>query len=273
MLPEPVEVIATIPMGTSVELVARGLRPNQANQGAGVLEMVLFRDWIFDEALYKQEALRFELPTPTRTRAEKALDLLRRAWRLGRFERAGTIEIIESRALQAFNRLVFQEMLGFTDLVFEGPTYSLLPEVSFSRTDGGRTLKGRADLTIGDFSGARAQVVGVTELKSPGKDLTAPQAGKGYKSDLTDRQLSAIDQAVEAMNAAGCDWALVSNLKRMCLVHSSDVEHALTYDLTTLDLDGVRSFFFAFGPGGFNPVDQRGTRLENLRDRSRRLAR
>src|SRR5690348_6388760 len=32
LLPEPVEVIATIPMGTSVKLVARGLRTNQVHQ-------------------------------------------------------------------------------------------------------------------------------------------------------------------------------------------------------------------------------------------------
>jgi hypothetical protein len=32
LLPEPVEVIAAIPMGASVKLVARGLRTNQVHQ-------------------------------------------------------------------------------------------------------------------------------------------------------------------------------------------------------------------------------------------------
>jgi hypothetical protein len=46
--------------------------------------MIRFHDWIFEEALYKQEALRFDLGPPTRSRAERALALLQRAWKQNR---------------------------------------------------------------------------------------------------------------------------------------------------------------------------------------------
>lgn len=235
--------------------------------------MVLFYDWIFEEALYKQEALRFDLRPRTRSRAERALDLLQRAWKQNRLKTAGRFLINEGKAIQAFNKLVFQEMLGFTDLMVDEPTYSVLPEMSFSGTVDAVTFKGRADLGIGDFSESRADVVAVVELKSPGADITKAQRQGGYKSDITGLQMSAVDQAIEAMKAAECEWAIVSNLKQICLLHSSDDQHALTYDLTTLDTDGLRDFCFAFSPGGFYPNDQRGSRLQSLRNRSRRLAR
>lgn len=236
--------------------------------------MVLFHDWIFEEALYKQEALRFDLRPRTRSRAERALDLLQRAWKQNRLKSAGTFTINEGKAVQAFNRLVFQEMLGFTDMMVDDPTYSMLPEVSFSNdaTGGTGNFKGRADLGIGDFSPSQANVVAVVELKSPGADILRPQRQAGYKSDITGLQMSAIDQAIEAMKAAECEWAMVSNLKQICLLHSSDERHALTYDLTTLDADGLRDFCFAFSPGGFCPDVQHGSRLQSLRNRVRRLA-
>jgi hypothetical protein len=234
--------------------------------------MVQLRDWIFEEGLYKQETVRFQMPPAVQARVEKAQLLLRRAWYGRRFERAGAFEVTENRAVQAFNRLVFQEMLGFTDLVFDGPTYSLLPEVYFKRMIDGVEWQGTSDLSIGEFAAGRARVVGVTELKGADSDLTAPQRGKGYLSDHTGRQMSPIEQAIEAMKAASCEWALVSNFRRICLLHKSDEEHALTYDLTALDTDGMRSFYFAFGPGGFYPDDRGGSRLLSLQGRVRRLS-
>jgi len=166
------------------------------------------------------------------------------------------------------------DLLGYTDLMCDGPSYSLLPEVSFlSPIDEDRVVRPRTDLAIGDFNPSRANIVGVTELKSPDADLCSPQRGKSYQSPISREQLSAVGQAVEAMMAAGCDWALVSNLRRVCLLHSSNPRHALTYDLSTLDTDGLRDFYFAFGPGGFHSTDGRRPRLLVVRDRARRFAR
>lgn len=223
--------------------------------------------------LYKQEALLFDLPRDTQSRAERALDRLKRAWKQKRLTKAGRFSINESNASQAFNQLVFQEMLGYTDLLVDDNAYSMLPELSFSGTVNASKFKGKADLSIGDFSVPKVVVSAVVELKSPDAPMIKAQRQKGYQSDVTGQQMSAVDQAIETMKAAGCEWALVSNMKEICLLHKSDEQHALRYDLTTLDTDGLRSFYYAFGPGGFYPIHQRDSRLKLLRDRSRRFAR
>jgi hypothetical protein len=151
--------------------------------------------------------------------------------------------------------------------------YSLLPEVPFALPiDDESVARPRTDLAIGDFAPASAAIAGVAELKSPNADLSAPQAGEQYRSRVTGRQLSAVGQAIEAMTAAGCEWALVSNLKLVCLIHKSDPGHALRFDLSTLNGEGLHDFYFAFGPGGFHSLDGRRPRLMLVQDRVRRLS-
>jgi hypothetical protein len=237
--------------------------------------MVAFHDWLFDESLYKQEAALFRLDPGVAQRASAGLDRLKEAWSSKRLRRAGKdIRITEMKAQQAFNQLVFQDILGYEGLMGSGSTYTVLPEVSFTTSlKDGRNVRLRPDLSIGEFAWSASSVKAVTELKSPGADLMKAQTGKSYYSEVSGGQVSAVQQAIEAMAAAGCAWALVSNMHLVCLIHRSALDHALACNLMTLDTDGLRTFFFAFGPGGFYSMNARQPRLQLVHDRAKRLIR
>lgn len=234
--------------------------------------MVTSHDWIFDEAIYKLEAQRFSLSPDIQRKAVLAQERFRRAWDAKRLMSAGIIEMKEIRAQQAFNRIVFHDMLGYEDLMTDSASYSVLPEVSVPLAPHRTGGIYRSDLAFGEYSSSSASISGVLELKEPAADLLRPQGGPGYKSKKSGQQMSAVDQALEAMEAARCDWALVANMQSIMLIHGSDCGHALTYDLCKLDADGIRSFYFAFGPGGFYSVDGKPSRLQLIHDRKRRFS-
>jgi len=237
------------------------------------MESVAFYDWIFDEALFKQEAQRFYLGRTARIRAEKALGRFQQAWQQKRLVSVGNnVQISELKAQQAFNQVIFCELLGYSDMMSDGYVYDLLPEVSFDLlSNDGRSIKPRTDLAIGVFSRSDFVVSGVTELKSPQADLFLPQKRVAYQNRVTGEYLSAMQQSVEAMLAAHCDWALVSNMKHICLIHRTDTKHVLAFDLTELDIRSITDLYFAFGPGGFSNATARPSRLNLLYERVRRL--
>ena len=73
--------------------------------------------------------------------------------------KGGGIQITEQKAVQAFNRLMFEEVLGYSGLLGDHVPYSLLPEVTFDDS--------RTDLAIGWFSPSSHSVIAVVELKFP----------------------------------------------------------------------------------------------------------
>jgi hypothetical protein len=158
------------------------------------------------------------------------------------------------------------------DLMSDGAAYDLLPEVTFGESlANGNKSTSRTDLAMGSFSRATASVTAVVELKSPRADLQVPQQGNNYVSARTGKPMTAIDQALEAMADAHCNWTLASNMRTICLLHSSDAQHALAFDLLEVDGDALDALFYSLGPGGITSRGRNRPRLQALFERTRRL--
>lgn len=185
---------------------------------------------------------------------------------------AGARDITETNAQQAFNRLILEDVLGFAGMLRDLPSYSVLPEVHFQgivrKTV--QPASSRSDVAIGRFHSKAFEVKAVVELKEPDAKLKALQPGDGYRSKITGRQLSPIDQALEAMDRAQVHWALISNMREVCLIHSSDRTAALWLDLTKIAGRQIKLFYFAFGRGGFVSDGSKSSRLDTIRKRIKR---
>lgn len=231
--------------------------------------LTIYQDWILDEARFQFAAGQHVVSPSMMNQLITSQQQLNMAWSRGRMSRAGIHDLSEIRIQQAFNYLVFKDMLGHSDLVSSGSDYSMLPELSFSSmpwlTRMGRQASHRADLSLGIFSENRSVVRAVVEIKSPGADLDAAQSGASYVSVKTGGQLSPIDQALETMEQAQCEWALVSNMLVVLLIHSSDWTRALKFDLLNLDGTGLRNLHFVLGPGGLLPDTSGVSRLGKLK--------
>lgn len=227
------------------------------------------QSWIFAQQLFEQEVAGFKAPNEVNALA-KSLTALTEHWSRGTLHSAGSIRISETKAEQAFNRLLFEDGLGFRGLLERTDDYTILPQVSFPYSHGGRS-DFRTDLAIGHFSAMSHKVDAVLELKNPDANLEKPQSGKQYRHPRTGKPMSAIDQALETMRATrSAQWALVSNMRELWLFHESTDDAALWTDLTTVQKADLPRLVYAFGYGGF--ISKQTPRLELLRQRTARLS-
>lgn len=219
------------------------------------------QNYLFHEKLFREAAEEFSISYSELIRIRQGIDRLKDRFFDGTMRRAGPYEITELRAQQAFNQLVFENILGFSGLLGERLPYSLLPELSIG--------KSRPDVSIGWFSETSGHIKAVVELKSPGADLETPQHGDQYRSKISSQQLTAIGQVLEAMSRARAEWALATNMREMYLFHASSPDRALYINLINLSNKKIPAFFYAFGIGGFLSING-PSRLDVLRRRAER---
>lgn len=130
----------------------------------------------------------------------------------------------ETSAEQSFVERVFGDIFGYATLL-KPETSEAIAEV-FPRLYVPLPNAGRAypDFALGHFRADRQLTVVTAELKSPGADLDAPQSGSyGGRS--------AVQQAMDAAQAANAEWCIVSNMLQIRLYRVPDVTRHEILDL------------------------------------------
>lgn len=167
--------------------------------------------------LFERQVLAQFLSGPDRTTVpdEKARQAALAGWLASVSAQA---DLKETALEQGFNQRVLVEALGYKLHPAEGASAYPKPGTSVTQ------IQGEPDVLLGSFGGDDSQILAVLELKKPGANLDAPQAGYGNRSP--------VEQAFDyGRSIFGVRWVLVSDMR---LIRLYSIDSMLEFELFDL---------------------------------------
>jgi hypothetical protein len=125
----------------------------------------------------------------------------------------------ETALEQGFNQKVLGQVLGYT--LHPSPGASAYPKAPTSVTQ----IQGEPDVLLGAFGEAEPTITAVLELKKPGTNLDAPQAGYANRSPVQ----QAFDYGLKIF---GVRWVLVSDMRLIRLYSIDSMLEYASFNLT-----------------------------------------